>query len=115
VPELNENDIDSSTRIVAQMGLEPYLKAMRENPDFDIIVGGRAYKPAPYAAFCTFRGFEDLGVAYSMGKIMECGAQCSIPKSREALAIIRQDSFNMITPRTKIQIYDALGGFSLFV
>ncbi len=103
VPELKEDDIDSSTKIVAQMGLEPYLKAMRENPDFDIIVGGRAYDPAPYAAFCLFRGFEDLGTAYSMGKIMECGAQCSIPKSREALAIIRQDSFDVIPlePKSK--------------
>ncbi len=37
-----------------------------------------------------------IGVNYAMGKIMECGAQCSIPKSREALAIIRADSFDMI-------------------
>ncbi|KIW14441.1 hypothetical protein PV08_07225 [Exophiala spinifera] len=103
VPELTEHDIDSSTRIVAQMGLEPYLKAMKENPDFDIIIGGRAYDPSPYAAFCLFRGFEDLGVAYSMGKIMECGAQCSIPKSREALAIVRSDSFDIIPldPKSK--------------
>ncbi|KAK5451681.1 hypothetical protein LTS15_007941 [Exophiala xenobiotica] len=57
VPDLNEKDIDSSTSIVAQMGLEPYLKAMRENPDFDNIVGGRAYDPAPYAAFFILRGF----------------------------------------------------------
>lgn len=61
VPELLENDIDSATRIVAQMGLEPYLKAMNENPDFDIIIGGRAYDPAPYAAFCLHHGFNDMG------------------------------------------------------
>jgi hypothetical protein len=61
VPKLTEHDITTSTRIVAQMGLEPYLKAMRENPDFDIIIGGRAYDPAPYAAFCLFKGFKDLG------------------------------------------------------
>jgi hypothetical protein len=61
VPELQDDDIESSTRIVAQMGLEPYLKAMRENPKFDIIVGGRAYDPSPYAAFCVYHGFEDMG------------------------------------------------------
>lgn len=61
VPQLTEDDIASSTRIVAQMGLEPYLKAMRENPDFDIIIGGRAYDPSPYAAFCVFHGFYNLG------------------------------------------------------
>lgn len=103
VPDLTEKDIDDSTRIVAQMGLEPYLKAMRENPDFDIIIGGRAYDPAPYAAFCVYNGFEDLGINYAMGKIMECGAQCSIPKSREGLAILRRDSFDMIPldPKSK--------------
>lgn len=62
VPDLTEDEIASSTRIVAQMGLEPYLKAMRENPDFDIIIGGRAYDPAPYAAFCVYNGFQDLGM-----------------------------------------------------
>ncbi|ETI25014.1 hypothetical protein G647_04384 [Cladophialophora carrionii CBS 160.54] len=96
VPELVEDDIDSATRIVAQMGLEPYVKAMDENPDFDIIIGGRSYDPAPYAAFCLHHGFEDTALNYAMGKIMECGAQCAIPKSRECLAIIRHDSFDLV-------------------
>jgi hypothetical protein len=43
VPQLLGKDIEDSTRIVAQMGHEPYLKAMLDHPDFDIIVGGRAY------------------------------------------------------------------------
>ncbi|KAK4504554.1 hypothetical protein PRZ48_005470 [Zasmidium cellare] len=97
VPELTEEDVDTSTRIVAQMGLEPYLKAMRENPGFDIIIGGRAYDPAPYAAYCLYRGFTDLGVSYAVGKILECGGLCSVPKSRPALAVVRQDSFD-VTP-----------------
>ncbi|KAF2168654.1 hypothetical protein M409DRAFT_21397 [Zasmidium cellare ATCC 36951] len=97
VPELTENDIDTSTRIVAQMGLEPYLKAMQENPSFDIIIGGRAYDPAPCAAYCLYRGFTDLGVSYAMGKILECGGLCSVPKSRSAMAVVRQDSFD-VTP-----------------
>ncbi|KIY01296.1 uncharacterized protein Z520_02848 [Fonsecaea multimorphosa CBS 102226] len=96
VPELKEEDIDSAIKIVAQMGLEPYLKAMNENPDFDIIIGGRSYDPAPYAAFCMHHGFEDLGINYAMGKIMECGAQCAIPKTRESLAIVRRDNFDLI-------------------
>lgn len=29
-----------------------------------------------------------------MGKLMECGGQCSVPKSKEALAIVRHDSFD---------------------
>jgi hypothetical protein len=61
IPALTESDIDYTNKIVAQMGLEPYLKAMQENPDFDIIIGGRAYDPSPYAAFCLYHGFTDLG------------------------------------------------------
>jgi Acyclic terpene utilisation family protein AtuA len=96
VPELLPHDIDTASRIVAQMGLEPYLKAMTEHPDFDIIIGGRAYDPAPYAAFCLYHGFTDLGIAYHMGKLMECGALCATPKAKEALAIVRQDSFDIV-------------------
>lgn len=96
VPPLKSSDVDDATRIVAQMGLEPYVQAMRDHPDFDIIVGGRAYDPAPYAAFCVYHGFTDLGIAYHMGKIMECGALCSTPKSSAALATVRKDSFDIV-------------------
>ena len=96
VPPLTANDIDSASRIVAQMGIEPFLTAMHDNPDFDIIIAGRTYDPAPYAAFCAYHGFDNLGVTYHMGKIMECGAQCALPKSREALATIRHDSFDIM-------------------
>lgn len=97
VPPLNPAHIDEVPRIVAQMGHEPFLKAMQDHPDFDIIVGGRAYDPSPYAAFCLYNGFTDLGIAYHMGKIMECGGLCSTPKSQSALATVRSDSFD-ITP-----------------
>jgi hypothetical protein len=95
VPALQQADIDDATVIVAQMGLEPWVKAMEAHPDFDIIIAGRSYDPAPYAAFCLHKGFTNLGLAYHMGKIMECGAACAVPKSAEALAIIRQESFDI--------------------
>ena len=113
VPQLLEKDIDESTRIVAQMGHEPYLQAMLDHPDFDIIIGGRAYDPAPYAAFCIYHGFYDLGIAYGMGKIMECGALCSTPKSREALAIVRHDSFDIVPldPKSRCTIVSVAAHF----
>jgi hypothetical protein len=58
---LTERDISTATRIVAQMGHEPFIKAMEENPDFDVIIGGRAYDPAPYAAYCYYKGFKNQG------------------------------------------------------
>ncbi|KAF8178085.1 hypothetical protein K438DRAFT_1844529 [Mycena galopus ATCC 62051] len=95
VPPLQKEDVDAATRIVAQMGHEPYVKAMQEHPDFDIIIGGRSYDPAPAAAFCIHKGFKDLGIAYHMAKIIECGALCATPKSREIMAVVRQDSFDL--------------------
>jgi len=95
VPALQQADIDDATVVVAQMGLEPWVKAMEAHPDFDIIIAGRSYDPAPYAAFCMHKGFPDLGLAYHMGKIMECGAVCAVPKSAEALAVIRKGSFDI--------------------
>ncbi|KIW21146.1 hypothetical protein PV08_01726 [Exophiala spinifera] len=96
VPPLQENDVRDASVVVAQMGLEPYRKAMEEFPDFDIIIGGRTYDPSPYAAFCIHKGFDDLGIAYHMGKILECGGLCAKPKSREAMAIVRRDHFDIV-------------------
>ncbi|KAL3306616.1 acyl-CoA transferases/carnitine dehydratase [Colletotrichum asianum] len=39
--------VDGAVDVVAQMGSEPYLEALKENPD--IIIGGRSYDPAPFA------------------------------------------------------------------
>ena len=45
VPQLLGKDVEDSTRIVGQMGHEPYLQAMLNHLDFDIVIGGRAYDP----------------------------------------------------------------------
>ncbi|MES2263812.1 MAG: acyclic terpene utilization AtuA family protein [Pseudomonadota bacterium] len=95
-PELTASDIGASTHIVAQMGAEPFLKVLRERPGIDVIVAGRAYDPAPFAAFCQFHGIDDPGIYWHMGKIMECGAACAEPKGRVILATVRQDSFDLV-------------------
>lgn len=94
-PPLTVGDIDDSTNIVAQMGAEPILKVMREHPDVDVVVAGRAYDPAVFAAFCQLHGIEDPGVYWHMGKIMECGAVCAEPKGRVIVATVRHDSFDL--------------------
>ncbi len=94
VAELMPEDIDAAENIVAQMGAEPFVKALEEAPDLDIIVAGRAYDPAPYAALCLRRGFNP-GVAWHMGKIMECGGVCAEPKGHVILATVRKDSFDL--------------------
>lgn len=68
------------------------MKALQDDPD--IILGGRSYDPAAYAAFCMHRGCNP-NVAWHMGKIMECGGICSVPKGREMVATMQKDSFSL--------------------
>ncbi|KAF9636558.1 hypothetical protein BFW01_g7454 [Lasiodiplodia theobromae] len=110
VPPLTEEDIDSARTIVGQMGPEPFIDAMTAHPDFDVIVGGRAYDPAPYIAYASFLSvrLKDgvnpppvealLGGFSHMGKIMECGGICAEPKSHGAVASLYQDGTFDITP-----------------
>lgn len=79
--------------------LDSFLAALAGNPD--IILAGRSYDPAPFAAFCLKRGVEP-GVAWHMGKIVECGAQCALPKGRSIVATIRKSSFDL-TPLSPLE------------
>ncbi|KAL1608232.1 hypothetical protein SLS60_003171 [Paraconiothyrium brasiliense] len=54
VPPLTTELINSAPRIVSQMGPEPFHDAMTATPDFNILVGGRAYDPSPYIAFAAW-------------------------------------------------------------
>ncbi|KAI1102445.1 hypothetical protein F4804DRAFT_265541 [Jackrogersella minutella] len=112
VPPMTEEDIDASTRVVAQMGPEPFVDAMKATPDFDVIVGGRAYDPAPYVAYCACLSKLNLddrnspevqrqfGGFTHMGKILECGGTCAEPKSHGAIATVFKDGGFTISPLT---------------
>jgi hypothetical protein len=110
VPKLTQQKIDATPRIVAQMGPEPILDAMLSNPDFDVLIAGRAYDPAPYIAYAAFTTGTSLkctsglsaqklwgGFAH-MGKILECGGLCGVPKSNGAMATVYHDGTFDITP-----------------
>ena len=60
------------------MGAEPVLRALRAGAQ--VIVCGRAYDPAPFAAAGLLRG-HDPALCYHLGKILECGALCAEPGS----------------------------------
>lgn len=94
VEMLDETEVDRATAIVAQMGAEPYMAALRD-ADPDIIIGGRSYDPAPFAAFSIFHGVEPA-TAWHCGKIMECGGMCAVPKGRTMLATLHRDSFDLL-------------------
>ena len=92
VPELTDTEIDLATEIVAQMGHEPYLEALSKG--VDLIIAGRSYDPSMAVAACVYNGIENLGLAYHMGKIIECGTLCTIPGGNgPILGIINDESF----------------------
>jgi hypothetical protein len=77
-PPLDSDRIERSTRIVAQMGSEPVLEALKDDPD--VVLCGRAYDPVPFAAPAIQEGFSS-GLALHMGKILECAAIAATPGS----------------------------------
>lgn len=66
--------IDSCDHIVAAMGPEPYIEALKNGAD--IILGGRTTDTAVLAAFALLKGAH-VGASWHAAKIAECGAQCT--------------------------------------
>ncbi len=91
-PALTREMIDQSTSIVAQMGVEPYIKAL--DMGSEVILAGRSYDPAVFASLAVKNGF-DPGLAIHMGKILECAAIAATPGSGSdcMLGTLRRDSF----------------------
>ncbi|AZR73395.1 3-methylaspartate ammonia-lyase [Anoxybacter fermentans] len=71
-------ELDEAVRVVGQMGVEPIIEALKN--DADVIIAGRVYDPTVFAAMGIMKGF-DPGLAFHMGKILECAAIASDPGS----------------------------------
>ena len=77
-PEITEEEINASTHIVAQMGVEPIIKALDDGAQ--VVLCGRCYDPAAFAAPAIRLGY-DRALALHLGKILECAAICATPGS----------------------------------
>ncbi len=93
------DDVTGAAALVAQMGAEPFTAIIDRDRDrsdgpVDVIVAGRAYDPAPHAAWSISRGVQP-GIAWHMGKILECGGACAEPKGGGVLAAVYQDAFEL--------------------
>ena len=96
------SDVESCTAIVAQMGAEPFTALIESPEPPDVIVAGRAYDPAPHAAWAMSRGVR-AGIAWHMGKILECGGACCEPKGGGVVATVYEDAFEL-TPMSPRQV-----------
>ena len=90
--QITEEDVDNTVRIVAQMGEEPFIKALEEGAD--VILAGRSYDPSVFSALAIKEGF-DKGLAIHLGKILECAAIAALPGSGSdsMFGYLRKDSF----------------------
>ncbi|WP_162606520.1 acyclic terpene utilization AtuA family protein [Jiangella asiatica] len=70
---LQAGTIDRASRIVAQMGSEPFEAALESGAQ--VVVAGRASDPAIYAALPRLRGLTG-GPTWHAAKVLECGAAC---------------------------------------
>ncbi|HHT70681.1 MAG TPA: DUF1446 domain-containing protein [Firmicutes bacterium] len=77
-PAIDYKDILDSTRVVAQMGIEPIISALDEGAQ--VVLCGRCYDPAVFAAPAVRAGFSKA-LATHLGKILECAAIAAVPGS----------------------------------
>ena len=82
IADLTEADVDASTQLVGQMGIEAFQRAL--DVGADVVIAGRACDTAVYAAIPGMLGYP-LGPAMHMAKIVECASLCTTPGGRDAL------------------------------
>jgi hypothetical protein len=85
---LDDATIDACGHIVAAMGPEPYIAALKAGAD--IVLGGRTTDTAVIAAFPLMMG-APAGVSWHAGKIAECGAQCTVKETPGSGVLLRID------------------------
>lgn len=102
VPPLTEEALDATTNLVAQLGPEPLVEALRQGAD--VVLAGRCYDPANFAALPLLLGYDE-GLSIHMGKILECGAIAASPGSGAdcAFATLTDHSFILEAPNPERQ------------
>ena len=92
-PPLSADLIEGCSHIVALMGVEPYIDAVRRGAD--IILGGRTTDTAVLAAVPLMLGAAP-GPAWHAAKIAECGSLCSVkPRGGGVLMRVGTDAFEI--------------------
>ncbi len=91
---LTASEVEGASRIVAMMGAQPLQKALAGGAE--VVLAGRCSDSALYAAVPLMRGF-DPGLAWHLGKTIECGGAIVRPKTGQdaVLGTLRHDHFEV--------------------
>jgi hypothetical protein len=81
VPPLTEAELDRATGIVAQMGVEPFQRAI--DMGAEVVIAGRSCDTSMFAAIPLMKGY-DKGLTMHMAKLIECASACADPGGRDA-------------------------------
>jgi hypothetical protein len=94
VPALTADEVGESTRIVAMMGVEPIIEALKNGAN--VVLAGRIADPAIFAAVPLLRGV-DKGLAWHTGKSIDKGGLATDAPSEGSpvLACIGEDGFTV--------------------
>ena len=82
IAPLTTETADDTHRVVAMIGIEPFQTAI--DAGAQIIIAGRSSDAAIYAAIPVFRGMAP-GLAWHMGKVIECGHHVVIIDKRQKI------------------------------
>jgi hypothetical protein len=75
-PDLTEDELDATDRIVAMAGVHPYMKLLEQGAD--VIIGGRSSDSVIFASVAMHHGFTE-DHSYYLGKVLECASFCAEP------------------------------------
>ncbi|WP_431283837.1 acyclic terpene utilization AtuA family protein [Humitalea sp. 24SJ18S-53] len=100
LPPLDAATINRAERIVAMMGPEPIARAL--DGGAQVILCGRSSDPAQWAAV-AIRGGIPPAVAWYAGKMLECGAEPSVPKEPDCLLVTLRDDHLICEPPNPIR------------
>ncbi len=91
---LTPETIERCGPIVAQMGTEPFIRAL--DAGAEVVIAGRACDDAIFAALPIMKGF-DKGLALHCGKILECAGLSAIPYdlAEPLIGRVRRDHFEV--------------------
>lgn len=93
VPALTEDELDLSTGIVAQMGVEPFQRAIEMGAE--VVIAGRSCDTSMFAAIPLMKGY-DKGLAMHMAKLIECASACADPGGRDASMGVMGDGYFIV-------------------
>jgi hypothetical protein len=81
IPDPSSEEIRQS-RLVAQMGTEPFARALKAGAD--VVIAGRSCDTAIYSTIPHLLGYP-MGLAVHMAKILECASLCCTPGGRDSI------------------------------